>query len=106
MIIERRRLDFPSRCHYPSAYFENRSWFITQSSIWIAPLFRTAGTSVSAQEIWSIRNFRVDGLCTGVEGGRRLIIMRSSQATAEQLMDILKRLPSFHEAFFAPALLG
>ncbi len=29
-----------------------------------------------------------------------------SQVTADQLMDILRRLPSFHKAFFAPTLLG
>ena len=37
---------------------------------------------------------------------RLIIVHDPSQVTAEQLMSILKRLPSFHKAFFTPTLLG
>jgi hypothetical protein len=50
----------------------------------------------------------VDGLYTEGQGtdARLIIVHDPSRITAEQMMDILKRLPSFHKAFFAPAVLG
>ena len=50
----------------------------------------------------------VDGLHTEGQGAQaRLIIVHDpSRVTAEQLMDLLKRLPSFHKTFFAPTVLG
>ena len=37
---------------------------------------------------------------------RLIIVHDPSQVTADQLMDILRRLPSFHRTFFTPSLLG
>ncbi len=50
----------------------------------------------------------VDGLHTEGEGAdaRLIIVHDPSQVTAEQLLGILQHLPSFHQAFFAPTLLG
>ena len=50
----------------------------------------------------------VDRLHMEGEGAdaRLMIVHDPSQVTAEQLLDILKRLPSFHRVSFTPTLLG
>ncbi len=50
----------------------------------------------------------VDGLQMEGQGAQaRLIVAHDpSRVTAEELVDLLKRLPSFHKAFFIPTLLG
>ncbi len=50
----------------------------------------------------------VDGLHTEGQGAdaRLIIVHDPSQVTADQLLDLFKRLPSFHHASFTPTLPG
>jgi hypothetical protein len=62
------------------------------------------------EEVWSILTPipGVEGLCTAGEGAdtRLIVVHDPSRVTAERLLEILGRLPSFSEASFAPTLLG